>query len=73
MRHTPSLRLFFERGVCNEYRLRDEVIEFRIDDGPWRVLIESEIELHFRFKTEIAQWLRRHQFRLPATPVSAAG
>ena len=60
MHYLPTLRLFFPGGVCNEYRLRDGCVEFRWDQDRWRVLDESDIELHYRFDTEVSRWLRRH-------------
>ena len=61
MHYLPTLRLFFDGGVSNEYRLRDTVVEFRINKGSWRVLDRSDVQLHYRFDTEVARWLRRHQ------------
>lgn len=61
MHYLPTFRLFFNGGVCNEYRLRGTVVEFRINRGAWRVLDDSDIQLHYRFDTEVARWLRRHQ------------
>jgi hypothetical protein len=58
--YLPTLRLFFDSGVCNEYRLRDDRVEFRTGDGSWRVLDQSDINLHYRFNTEVARWLSRH-------------
>lgn len=61
MQYLPTLRLFFESGVSNDYRLREGiVVEFRTNEGPWRTLDESELALHFRFNTEVARWLQRH-------------
>jgi hypothetical protein len=58
--YLPTLRLFFDGGASNDYRLRDECVEFRPNEGHWRALDESDVELHFRFDTEVARWLRRH-------------
>jgi hypothetical protein len=61
MHYLPTLRLFFESGVSNDYRLREGiVVEFRTSEGPWRTLDESDLAIHFCFNTEVAQWLRRH-------------
>lgn len=60
MAYLPTLRLFFDGGVCNDYRLRGDSVEFRTNQGPWRVLDESDISLHYRFNTEVGSWLRRH-------------
>jgi hypothetical protein len=62
----PTLRLFFEGGVSNDYRLQEHCVEFRTNRGPWRILNESDIELHFRFNTEVARWLR--SYTLNANP-----
>ena len=59
MRYLPTLRLFFEGGVSNDYRLREDVVEFRTNNGGWRKLDESDLAIHFRFNTEVARWLRR--------------
>ena len=58
--YLPTLRLFFEGGVSNDYRLRGDLVEFRTNEGPWRLLDESDLATHFRFETEVARWLRRH-------------
>ena len=60
MHYLPSLRLFFQGGVSNDYRLREDCVEFRTSDGPWRRLDESDIKLHYRFNTEVARWLSRY-------------
>jgi hypothetical protein len=58
--YLPTLRLFFDGGVSNDYRMREHCVEFRTNEGPWRILDDSDVQLHFRFNTEVAQWLRRH-------------
>jgi len=58
--YLPTLRLFFDGGVSNDYRLRDDRVEFRTNQGKWRTLDESDLLIHFRFDTEVARWLRRH-------------
>lgn len=63
MHYLPTLRLFFDGDIRNEYRLRDPVVEFRINEGKWRVLDDSDVQLHYRFDTEVARWLRRHQMQ----------
>jgi hypothetical protein len=60
MPYHQTLRLFFSGGVSNDYRLRNGRVEFRINEGEWRVLDESEIQLHFRLGTEVARWLRKN-------------
>ena len=64
--YLPTFRLFFEGGVSNDYRLRENVVEFRTNEGKWRALDDSDLAIHFRFDTEIARWLRRHS--LEANP-----
>jgi hypothetical protein len=61
MDYLPTLRLFFAGGVCNDYRLRQGRVEFRINEEKWLVLDESDLLLHFRFHTEVARWLVSHQ------------
>ena len=60
MPYLPTLRLFFPGGVYNDYRLRDGVLEFRVNGGSWRALDDSEVQLHYRFDTEVSRWVRRH-------------
>jgi len=57
--YLPTLRLFFEGGVSNDYRLRGDAVEFRTNQGSWRKLDESDLAIHFRFNTEVARWLLR--------------
>jgi hypothetical protein len=33
-------------------------VEVRTNEGTWRTLDDSEINLHFRLGTEVAHWLR---------------
>jgi hypothetical protein len=68
--YLPTLRLFFDGGVSNDYRLQEHCVEFRAGRGPWRILDESDIELHFRFDTEVARWLR--SYSLNANPYRRA-
>ena len=60
MPYLPTFRVFFEGGVSNDYRLREDVVEFRTNEGGWRALNDSELAIHFRFDTEVARWLLRH-------------
>ena len=69
MHYLATLRLFFDGGISNEYRIRYERVEFRTNEEKWRALSDSDLELHFRFDTEVARWLRRHQ--IEANPHSA--
>lgn len=66
MPYLPTLRLFFDGGVSNDYRIRHSVIEFRTNKGDWRVLDDSDLAIHYRFDTEVARWLRRYS--LEANP-----
>jgi hypothetical protein len=61
MPYLRSLRLFFGEGATNDYRVNESSVEFRTSAGTWRILSDSEIELHFRFNTELARWLRANQ------------
>jgi hypothetical protein len=60
LHYLPTLRLFFDGGVSNDYRMNRESVEFRTNEGPWRMLNDSELAIHFRFDTEVARWLQRH-------------
>src|SRR5690348_15578863 len=60
LNYLPTLRLFFDDGVCNDYRLRERRVEFRINEGPWRILDDSDVAMHYRFNTEVAHWLHSH-------------
>ena len=60
MHYLPTLRLFFDGGVSNDYRLNGESVEFRTNEGAWRSLDSSDLAMHFRFDTEVARWLLRH-------------
>jgi len=33
-------------------------IEFRADQGAWRLLTEADIRLHFVLHTDVAKWLQ---------------
>lgn len=66
MPYLPTFRLFFDGGVSNDYRMREDVVEFRTNKGAWRVLDNSDLAMHFRFDTEVARWLRRRS--LDANP-----
>jgi len=67
MTYLRTLRLFFSGGVFNEYRLQEDYVEFKTNEGRWRILSDSEMELHYRFNTELARWLRSNQ-RAANTP-----
>lgn len=54
----PTFLLNFPGGSSNEYRVRQGCVEFRANHGPWRVLDESDVELHFVLHTEVAKWLQ---------------
>ena len=60
MRYVPTLRLFFPSGIFNDYRVWNGHVEFSSNEGEWRLLDNSDIELHFRFKTPVSKWLREH-------------
>jgi hypothetical protein len=60
MPYVPTFRLFFSAGTYNEYRLRDGHVEFCSNEGAWRTLDDSDVQLHFRFKTPVSKWLREH-------------
>lgn len=57
--YLPTFRVLFPGGEFNEYRLRENRVEFRPDEGgEWRVLAREDIELHYVLHTEVAGWLR---------------
>jgi hypothetical protein len=58
MTYLRTLRLFFGDGVSIDYRMNDHFVEFQPNGGRWRILSDSDIELHYRLNTEVAQWLR---------------
>jgi len=60
MSYLPTFRLFFAKGVYNDYRLWNGRVEFCQNGGEWRTLDDSDVELHFRFKTPVSKWLRDH-------------
>src|SRR5690348_15162795 len=60
VRYLPTLRLLFDGGALNDYRLNGDSVEFRTNEGPRRTLDDSDLAIHFRFDTEVARWLRRH-------------
>lgn len=64
MSHPQTLCLFFG-GVANEYRLRENRVEFRAGNESWCILSDSDIDLHYRFNTEVAQWLSENQVPNP--------
>jgi hypothetical protein len=66
----PSLRLNFPSGDCNEYRFRQGCVEFRANDGAWRLLDEADIRLHFVLHTDVAKWLRRESANAYRTGVA---
>jgi hypothetical protein len=57
--YLPTFRLSFAGGVSNEYRLHENRVEFRPAEGEWRVLAESDVQLHYVLHTEVAKWLHR--------------
>ena len=59
MSYFHTLRLNFPGNVSNDYRLRGSRLEFRGNKGKWRAMDESEIQMHFRFNTEVARWLQK--------------
>ena len=61
MHYLPMLRVFFANGIYNDYRLHEDHVEFLPHDGShWRVLDDSDLQLHFRFNTLVSKWLREH-------------
>jgi len=56
--YLPSFRLEFVTG-SNEYRLRNNQIDFRVGHGTWRTLQPGDVQMHFALATEVASWIRR--------------
>jgi len=54
----PSFRLEFPTG-SNEYRLRNNQIDFRVGRGTWRTLQPGDVQMHIALATEVAAWIRR--------------
>jgi hypothetical protein len=59
MNYLPTLRLGFPGGVSNDYRLRENQVEFLTDEGTWRPLDQDDLKLHLMLHTEVAKWLLR--------------
>jgi hypothetical protein len=59
MNYLPTLRLSFPGGVSNDYRLRQNQVEFLTGNGEWRPLDEDDLQLHRILHTEVAKWLLR--------------
>lgn len=57
----PTLPLTFAAGDSNEYRMRQGCVEFRANYGAWRVLDDSDLQLHFVLNTEVAKWLQNRK------------
>lgn len=49
-RQTVQLRLYFDGGVSNDYRLRENRVEFRVNKGPWRVLGRFQCQASLSFQ-----------------------
>ena len=43
-RSRPTFRLSFPDGTSNEYRLRQNQIEFLTSDGTWRILSDEDVQ-----------------------------
>jgi hypothetical protein len=71
MKYVPTFRLFFPAGVYNDYRIRDGRVEFSSNQGQWRVLNNSDVQLHFRFKTPVSKWLRENYLHLQPSGTNA--
>src|SRR5947209_18728741 len=80
---TDLLRIPSENGSpVNEYRINNGQIEFRALDvqgqpflhsaGKWKMLDETELQLHFSLNTLVAQWLlgRLHAMLYPRQEAS---
>jgi hypothetical protein len=58
--YLPTLRLFFDGGgVFNDYRLNGGTVEFHNGNGEWRILDESDLQLHYVLHTEVSRWLQQ--------------
>ena|SRR6185437_1034555 len=60
MMTTPAiLHLDFADGAFNEYRMREDKVEFRSGEGAWLTLQTADLRLHFLLHTPVADWLRK--------------
>jgi hypothetical protein len=59
MTTSAVLHLNFADGASNEYRMREDKVEFRSGDGDWLTLQTADLRLHFMLHTEVATWLRK--------------
>ena len=80
---TDLLRIPSENGSpINEYRIHSGQIEFRAldqlghaflhNEGKWKILEGTDLQLHFSLNTIVAQWLlgRLHAILYPPQPLS---
>jgi len=61
MSYLPTLTLNFPGGMTNAYRIHNAHVEFQTGDGAWRLLDESDVQLHFLLHTEVSRWLLKYQ------------
>ena len=82
---TDVLRIPSENGSpINEYRIHNSQIEFRAldqrghpflhNEGSWKILDGTDLQLHFSLNTVVAQWLlgRLHAILYPPKQSSKA-
>ena len=82
---TDLLRIPSENGSpINEYRIHNSQIEFRAlvqrghpflhNEGSWKILDGTDLQLHFSLNTVVAQWLlgRLHAILYPPKQSSKA-
>ena len=55
--YLPTFRLEFP-GTYNEYRLAEGHVQFRRENGQWRILDSDDLRMHFMLKTPVASWIR---------------
>jgi hypothetical protein len=65
--YLPTLRLEFP-DTYNDYRIVDDVVQFRVDGGEWRTLDQEDIRMHFVLRTPVASWIRSHTQELNRFP-----
>jgi hypothetical protein len=65
--YLPTLRLEFP-DTYTDYRIVDDVVQFRVDGGEWRTLDQEDIRMHFVLRTPVASWIRGHTRELNRLP-----
>lgn len=64
MDYLRTLRLNFAGGVTNDYRVRENRVEFRATNKRWRPLDGADVQLHFLLRTDVAKWLLKQSIEM---------